>query len=112
MEKGIQRTCRAIKTRLTVGLSICRAVISHRHPLWKPFKCQLIGLIVLEMTESSGILEHAFLVVCLVPLIDKILLFREETAAAELEKKKKGNVMGKSTFPEKIVLKPFKKNRK
>lgn len=51
VEKGIERTCRAIKTRLIGRLSIRWAVISRSDPLWKPFKCQLIGVIVLEVTE-------------------------------------------------------------
>lgn len=49
--EAVERTCRAIKTRLIGRLSIRRAVISRADPLWKPFKCQLIGIIVLEVTE-------------------------------------------------------------
>lgn len=44
-------TCRAIKTRLIGRLSIRWAAISRGDPLWKPLKCQLIGVIVLEVTE-------------------------------------------------------------
>lgn len=80
MEKGIERTCRAIKTRLIGRLSIRWAVISRSDPLWKPFKCQLIGVIVLEVTELLWYFRTR-ISGCLVPLIDKILLIREETAA-------------------------------
>lgn len=47
----IDCTSWAIRVRLIGCLSLHWTVISQGAPLWKPFKCQLIDIIVLKMTE-------------------------------------------------------------
>ena len=47
----IDCTCWAIRVRLIGWLSLHWTVISWGAPLWKPFKCELIDVIVLKMTE-------------------------------------------------------------
>lgn len=74
-------------------LSIHSTVRSQGDPLWKPFNCELIDLIVLKVPELLWYYRTCFAVSLWVnnELIDKMLQFRDrrEQQDNKIKKKKK-----------------------
>lgn len=103
----VERTCRAIKTRLIGRLSFHRAVISHGDLLWKPFKCQLIAVIVLEVRELLWYFRRPISGCLFGSTHWSNIVIQRGDRCSRTGQKKKRNAMRKTTFPVEIILTDF-----